>query len=238
MPNSYTRPDGLKTVNGSDSFGRCPQSPQNCVVIAGGAEQCSCPSSAPVTGVLIDGVVPTIDPVSDVNWCSGLFTVNRNRRNSISLGFSFASGFVLRAVEMKLFNCPAWNIAASTINVYRSFTYPSFATSVPIGSANITDNQDCGSLTPLSIPVQPTDGLIFYIEFTFNNEPNIEWAPHIAEIQFSDESPVLTTTSTEGDSETTQATSGTYLMHTSNMTMYIASRCIHSTFKCYVMVSF
>ena len=79
-------------MNGSDTFGGCTQTPQNCTVTEGGVDVCRCPGATPATGVLSDGVIPTIDPISDMNhWSSQLFTVNRNGQSSIIIGFLFSS---------------------------------------------------------------------------------------------------------------------------------------------------
>ena len=193
VPTRYTRPAGLQSVNGSDTFGGCPQTPQNCTLSEGGVDVCQCPGATPATGVLIDRVIPTIDPISDMNhWSSQLFTVNRNGQSSIIIGFSFSSPFVLRGVEMKLFNCPAWNIVASTINVYGTLVFPTFIQPTAIGgSVDIAMIQDCRSLSTVVIPVQLTTSArdAYYIEMTFNKNPSAEWTPSIAEIHFSDETP-------------------------------------------------
>ena len=206
VPTSYTRPAGLQSVNGSDTFGGCPHTSQNCTVTDGGVDVCRCPGDTPATGVLIDGVIPTID-VSDVNcWSKELFTVNRNEQNSAVIGFSFPSPFFLRGVELTLFNCPAWNIGASTIHVYASNAYPVFTPSAPIGSVNITDIQNCRSLSTVTIPVQlnTTRGRFFYYtEIEFNKVSRAEWAPSIARIQFSDETPTQAPTTEETTTNST-----------------------------------
>ena len=38
---------------------------------------CDCPGTGPASGVLIDGVIPSID-TSQQGWARELFTVNRN----------------------------------------------------------------------------------------------------------------------------------------------------------------
>ena len=209
VPTSYTRPAGLQAVNGSDTFGGCPQTPQNCTVTEGGVDVCRCPGVTPATGVLIDGEIPTIDPVFDVNWSSQLFTVNRNGQSSTVIGFLFSSPFVLRGVEIKLFNCPAWSIVASTINVYGSLAFPTFILSTAIGSVDIAIIQDCRSLSTVVIPVQLTTSArdAYYIEMTFNRVPSAEWAPNIAEIQFSDETPTEPPTTEPPTSAITNPTS-------------------------------
>ena len=55
----------------------------------------------PVSGVLIDGVIPSIDNTTQHGTsASELFTVNRNRQDSIMIGFVFLSEFSLRGIEI------------------------------------------------------------------------------------------------------------------------------------------
>ena len=61
-PVSYTLPDGLEAVNGSNSTGACQ--PVGCLMMpyAGTTiNGCDCPGDTPASGVLIDGVIPSID---------------------------------------------------------------------------------------------------------------------------------------------------------------------------------
>ena len=61
-PIEYTFPDGLQSVNGSSSTGGCQL--ESCVrmPISGTTINNYCPgSSSPASGILIDGVIPTID---------------------------------------------------------------------------------------------------------------------------------------------------------------------------------
>ena len=88
MPaNGYTL-TGVVSVNGSDADGGCPQ---ECVGEASGIRRCDCigtASEGTITGVLIDGVMPTIDTSQRGNWASQLFIVQASM-TSYSLGFRF-----------------------------------------------------------------------------------------------------------------------------------------------------
>ena len=122
--------------------------------------------------------------------------MNSTEENSIVLGFVFRSSFVLRGLEISLFNCLSWNIASPTINVYGHTIFPAFVSSLAtrIGGIDTTNNQDCESLTTISIPIQSQrDYDVYFIEITYDNEPNVQWV-HTAEIKFSDETPVPSTT--------------------------------------------
>ena len=62
-------------MNGSDADGGCPQ---ECVGEASGIRRCDCIVTARegnITGVLIDGMIPTIDTSQRGNWASQLFNI-------------------------------------------------------------------------------------------------------------------------------------------------------------------
>ena len=119
-PNAYTL-TGVMAVNGSDGNGGCPSS---CVGVSSGIITCDCtqsPAVATTTGVLIDGVVPTLDTAernaaNDYVWAAPLLTV-RGTTDSVQLGFRFQDSVLLHEVQLHLFNCPAWNIGAQSISI-------------------------------------------------------------------------------------------------------------------------
>ena len=204
QPIAYTFPNGLSSVNGSSSTGGCQ--PENCIMmpISGTfINGCVCPGTTPVSGVLIDGVIPSIDTTQRGTWASELFVVNRNGRDSFVIGFEFSSYFFLRNIEVAYFDCQKWGAGVSTVNVNFSYAFPSFSigASTNIGRLSLIEDtsQNCTSLRTVSIPVQPTgSNNIYYIHFTFEGGTSIrplDWL-HLAEIRFSDmEPPVYTTTS-------------------------------------------
>ena len=180
-------------MNGSDATGGCPHA---CVQIMSTNTYCDCAGTAGAgtfTGVIIDGVVPTLDTSQRGTWATQLFTVRGNTRN-IRIGFQFQNAVVLREVELYLFYCPSWNIGGSpvgttTINIYNALVFPTFIDSFggSVGSVTLTnDMANCESLTRVSIPLQGARSTLFYfIEFT-NSQHSMEWT-HIAGVRFSDE---------------------------------------------------
>ena len=179
-------------MNGSDADGGCPQ---ECVGEASGIRRCDCigiSREGTITGVLIDGVIPTINISQRGNWASQIFTIQASIP-SYALGFRFQSRVALQEVELYVLYCPAWQIGATTINVYDSTTYPTFTRTTPsVGSVNLTSNmQNCENLTRVSIPLQTTLRVSsYFIEFT--NPTLIHWL-HMAEVRFSDQ-PISTVT--------------------------------------------
>ena len=196
-PIAYTIPNGLQSVNGSSSTGGCQ--PEACIMMPYGASNinvCDCPGTAPVNGTLIDGVIPSID-ISQHEWASELFVVNRNGQDSLMIGFEFSHPFFLRYVEVVYLDCPVWGIGSYAVNVYSSYVFPAFVTaaSTNIGIFPLAEDivQSCSSLRTISIPLQPTISVVFYfIEFTFGGSSirPINWL-HMAEIRFSDMSPTI-----------------------------------------------
>ena len=165
---------------------------------------CDCPGTASVSGVLIDGVIPSIDTTQRGTWASELFVVNRNGQDSFTIGFQFSSSFLLRRVEVIYLDCPVWGIGSSAVNVYSSNLFPAFLTaaSTNIGTLSLAENtdQNCSSLRTISIPLQPTiASLMYFVEFTFGGSSiwPISWL-HLAEIRFSDVSPTTGIPTTTG----------------------------------------
>ena len=212
QPITYTFPNGLSSVNGSNSTGRCQ--PEGCVMmpISGtDINGCDCPGEGediiPISGVLIDGIIPGIDTTQRGSWASELFVVNRtsNERDSIKIGFQFSNVFLFKSVEIVYFKCLIWGIGLTAVNVYSSFSFPMFssASSTNIGMLSLAENTDqsCTSLRTISITFQPTISTdIYFIEFTFGGSPArpINWL-HLAEIRFSDvQAPTSTTSTTSG----------------------------------------
>ena len=121
-PNAYTLPS-VMAVNGSSANGGCPPP---CVRVSDIAT-CDCGvhstiGEEAITGVLIDGVIPTINTsgspgAGDFVWAAPLFTVNGSE-DTVMLGFRFPASVVLHEVELYLFHCPAWGIGAERIVIH------------------------------------------------------------------------------------------------------------------------
>ena len=107
-------------MNGSASNGGCTDSSTTFFT---GLSLCRSGNSS-----LVDGVVPTLPPslVGVNDWAAGLFTVNRNGEAFIEIGFDFGGSVELTQIELDLFNCPDWGIAAQNISVYYYGSGPSY----------------------------------------------------------------------------------------------------------------
>ena len=155
---------------------------------------CDCPGTTPVSGVLIDGVIPSIDTTQHGTWASELFVVNRNGQNSFKIGFDFqTSSSYLRGIEIVLFYCPVQGFGISGVKVYSSSIFPDLFNIA--STLHVTHNSlpidNCQSLSTISIPVQLSlaSSTNYFIEFLFTGGSSIHqlnWL-HLAEIRFSDE---------------------------------------------------
>ena len=185
-PTAYTL-TAVTSLNGSSVNGSCPQ---ECV----GSDEfillCDCTNTTlNITGVLIDGVVPTIDiPQRRTTWARQLLTVRTGRQN-YAIGFRFGRRIVLHVVELYVFHCPSWNIGADTINIYNALTFPSLIKQFnSAGNVTLTSNmENCESLTRVSIPLQTSINISnYFIEFTNSNGMQVHQV-YVGEVRFSDQ---------------------------------------------------
>ena len=190
-PTAYTLP-GVVALNGSIANGGC-LSP--CVGVVSGITTCDCGTHSTIgedaiTGVLIDGITEIgTEPV----WAAPLFTV-RGSTDTVTLGFRFPESVVLHEVELYLFHCPAWGIGAERIVIHNGASFPQFIRVFDsIGRVGLPlVEQNCTSLTRVSIPLQMARNTVkYFIEFSNPSGDLIEWV-HIAEVRFSDQ-PITTT---------------------------------------------
>ena len=174
-------------MNGSSSNGGCT----NCI-LPGGLICGQLNENG--TSDLVDRKVPCLGTLQD-NWAAGLFTVNRSGYSSFHIGFELNGTFNVTTVELDLFNCPEWGIAAPSITVYNSTDILSFDREVArtyystLGSTTEAATS-CNSTVTVCIPLQPPQNpqSIYIIDFTFNDtHDNIQWV-HIAEVRFFEES--------------------------------------------------
>ena len=200
-PTRHTYPTtGLQSVNGSASNGGCTNSSTTSFT---GVSLCRSGNSS-----LVDGVVPTLPPslVGENDWAAGLFTLNRNGGTFIEIGFNFGRSVELTQIELDLFNCPEWNIAAPNISVYSYGSFPAMLPPRTIithkGSVTTLNSTSCDSITTVLIPLQRrVNAIIYYLEFTFDNAPSVQWV-HLAEVRFFNSTPPPTPTTNTMSTDT------------------------------------
>jgi len=176
--NQHTLPD----VDGSHHNGGCSRPAAQgliCVELDEGG-----------TSDLTDCVIPSLGGFQS-NWTAGLFTVNRSGQSSFHIGFDFSRPVNFTRVELDLFNCPEWGIAAQTITVYEfTFGILNFFAAVARALGHTTaSTTSCTSIVRVVIPLElPQSSTCSYtIDFTFDNTAtNIQWV-HTAEVMFLEE---------------------------------------------------
>ena len=207
-PTAYTL-TAVTSLNGSSMNGSCPQ---ECVGMVRDTRTCDC-STVPdqnTTGVLIDGVIPTINTTKRSSWANQLFTAMA-RRDRYVISLRFGSSIMLRAVELYVFHCPSRNIGADTINIYNALTFPNFI-GVFNSSGNVTltsDMENCDSINRVFISLQTAMNTSnYFIEFTNSNGMQVQEV-YIGEVRFSDQhtpNPEEMNTTTYTHSITTSST--------------------------------
>ncbi|XP_064396289.1 uncharacterized protein LOC135343226 [Halichondria panicea] len=171
------------SLNGSDANGGCLQ---NCVDNVNNI--CLCSDGVPFTSTLIDGVYPTSVVTTELTWARHFFTISRSGETQVIIGFNWNTGFMLRGVELKLFNCATLGTDIRTINVWESILYPTFNPIVATQIGNyVTTGGDlnCNSVTAIVIQANANVNFqTYYIEFEFEQgDSNTDI--YIAEARFS-----------------------------------------------------
>ena len=102
IPLQYVVDESAKT-NGSSRTGFCNRTTTRICL-------------EPASSVLFDGVIPTLTGLDGDNWARQLLTIRATPNAFIN--FDFGGYAVIDRVEIILFNCPRWGIAASNIILY------------------------------------------------------------------------------------------------------------------------
>ena len=197
QPVAHTLPSGLQAVNGSDDNGNCDD--RN--LQANGLIVCEDPNGigfSPTKSVLLDGIISNLD-FSDDNWAEGFFTVRRNNRTTIELGFELDINDIITRVEVESLECPDRGIGTPIVSLFGmedlvGFSFSTFGS----GTATLLDNvtseaMSCSVQThSLCIPMGEQPYHYYYLVFTFSN-PNNDWL-FLAEVRFLVNSSTPTTT--------------------------------------------
>jgi len=141
------------------------------------------------TSDLTDCVIPSLGRFQS-GWAAGLFTVNNNAQ-SFFIAFQVNRAANFTKVELDLFNCPQWGIAAYIITVYEyTFEITDFiVTDARVLGSTAVNILSCTSIVrvviPLVLPQYPNP--LYVIYFTFDiAATTIQWV-HIAEVKFLEE---------------------------------------------------
>ena len=171
----------LATSNGSSHFGFCNDT-----------TRASCKN--PASSALFDGVIPILTELDGHNWARQLLTMKYSKSN-VFVNFDIGGYALVDRVEITLFNCPRWGIAASTIRLYvpNNIMTPSFSQMKLNEVTNI--HSSCDSLVKVCMTCLNCNksalGLLFH------SADGSEWV-HIAEVTFHTDNtfipcPIITT---------------------------------------------
>lgn len=102
------------------------------------------------TSVLFDKVIPTLSNFSSNFWANQLLILKPFASSHAEISFEWFNGGVdLARIEIVLFNCPEWGVAAQRIQ----FIIP--GEPVEFSSITTADITSCDSLVSLCLPLIP-----------------------------------------------------------------------------------
>jgi hypothetical protein len=143
-------------------------------------ERTYCPN--PITGILFDGIVPSLTVLDENTWARQLLTIHlvpTTPDSHVSVTYDFtntSSGYAaLGRVEVVLFNCPEWQISVQTIRFFDAvngaeldtFHLPNHVTS-------------CNSLVRVCRALRATQSVL---QMRLYPHPDSQWV-HLAEVTF------------------------------------------------------
>lgn len=180
----YYTPE-IQSTNGSSDVGLCasPISVPNATLYS------KCNSS----GSLLDGKIFIPQQLGKgVLWASLLFTMYVTDSLTHKVMFDLAKTYPevyngMHAVEVVMFNCPEWEISASSIKVLGAQSYPPLPFPVVDSTFHSVATKDinttsCSSLVRVCVPVE-ISGQLPIVALEFHLPPNSSWV-HIAEVRF------------------------------------------------------
>ncbi len=186
--NSFTLPDGLERVNGSEGEQSCgTRVPPLCIVSS---------DSGGTVSELTDCNFPDPEGSFWTNWAEGFFTVNRRNSSPIEIGFWLWTSVFIGEVQLSLLNCLAWGIGAPNIALYGSVSpgFPGFnvsfklSTSTQLGSTTPPEGTSCTVQTLNISSSQEYRFLNYFLVFNYEKSPNITWL-FLGEVQFFEPPP-------------------------------------------------
>ena len=210
----HTLPSGLQAVNGSDDDGNCDD--RN--LQANGLNVCEDPNGiffSPIKSVLVDGTtISTLNFIDD-SRADDFFTVRRNNRTTIELGFELDTNDIITRVEVESLECPDRGIGASTVALFGmedpdpvGVPFPTFNSSTATLLDTVTSEATSCSVQnhTFCIPMGEQPYRYYYLVFTFSNS-DIDWL-FLAEVRCLVNSPTtITSTVTPPTTSVTPAPS-------------------------------
>ena len=123
------------------------------------------------TSVLVDNTILPLSGLDGNQWARDLYTVERDSRTFISIGFDFGTPVRVRSVELVLFNCLQWSIRAGSIEIYAD-TSTNFPRSDPTSVGAFVGNRlfsngvnSCENLFKVCVSLSGIQVPTYYIVF-------------------------------------------------------------------------
>ena len=167
-PTQFAVPSEARSINGSSATGHCS-------TVTGTTSTCEDPTSS----VLFDGVIPTLTGLDGDTWASQLLTLETGESTTeISFDFTATTNHVrVERIEVVMFNCPEWEVSASTIIVSGADSMTDPMSQLYVYN---TPPTSCSSLVRVCMPVTTTRKVLA-LQFAAARDTN--WV-HLAEVTF------------------------------------------------------
>ena len=168
---------GTLSANGSSLVGQC----SDVTMSLNGTSSCATPTSS----VLMDGEIPTLTGLDGNMWANQMLILKKNNVFSYEVMFDLRETLwsfdyhntKIRKIELVMFNCPDWGMAATSFTI-NAYSYPSSSASyLTVVYPTVFS---CTSLLKMCIPISSSAAL-FSLNFT--PSPGSSWI-YLAEVAF------------------------------------------------------
>ena len=231
-------PHRVGSVNGSSVDMGCPE------LVNISSDRTACGSCGKFSAsYLVDGVSPSIN-TSRPDWASELVTVQKSERipgkiefPHVLFSFGFDMAVLPTSIEVEVFHCPDWNIAAPYLDVQANDDKDLVMGAISdssFGSSSILD-QSCDTLSNVVIDIEQRGEYhsVWYLLVSLTTEDFYDWV-HVGEVRFvglskaNDTSPLCqlstsSSTMTQTASESTIFPSSTVIGVTPSLSTTVVS---------------
>ena len=182
-------PQRIEAVNGSTVDMGCS------VVVNISSNRTACGScEEPSASYLVDGASPAIN-TSSYNWAAELVTVRRSDAipgkidfPHVLLSFGFDMPVLPSSIELEVFHCPDWNIAAPFIDVHANDNADLVfrtLTDTPRYGGSLVSQQSCDALSNVTIDIDQGKQFhsVWYLIVSLDRDEFYDWV-HVGEVRF------------------------------------------------------
>ena len=181
--------DSLVSLFGSDVSGRCTN-------ISEGIEGDSI-AICDGTTVLNDGIVPTLNSISDdtqSQWAAQLLTMNRTSSGVANIPLSFQVGSdtnVHDRLELVVFNCPQFGIHTPAVEIFVDTSFRPETEGFQFSQASVVlQSTSCDHLLKFCIKFGARLSTLYYtISFPYQNDSNYVFLGEVTFLNADDDVP-------------------------------------------------